>query len=45
MAQDYNGDGLPDVVVGNKHGVFVFTHVATHVTPEEWAAAQPKPIY
>jgi len=44
MAQDYNGDGLPDVVVGNKRGVFVFTHQAKSASREEWEAAQPKPL-
>ena len=43
MAQDYNGDGLPDVVVGNKAGVFVFTHHVKPVSKAEWEAAQPKP--
>lgn len=44
MARDYNGDQLPDIVVGNKRGVFVFTHEARAVTPEELRAAQPKPV-
>ncbi len=44
MARDYNGDGKPDVVVGNKHGVYVFTHVTKSVTKAEWEAAQPKRI-
>ncbi len=44
-ARDYNGDGLPDILVGNKHGVYVFTHHARTVTPSEWRAAQPKPLY
>ncbi|HTI68763.1 MAG TPA: VCBS repeat-containing protein [Candidatus Limnocylindria bacterium] len=43
MAQDYNGDGLPDVVVGNKAGVSVFTHKVMPVSRTEWEAAQPKP--
>jgi len=44
MARDHNGDGLPDVLVGNKHGVYVFTHHAKTVTKAEWEAAQPKPL-
>ena len=44
MARDHNGDGLPDVLVGNKHGVHVFTHHAKTVTKAEWEAAQPKPL-
>jgi hypothetical protein len=41
---DMNGDGLPDVVVGNKRGVFVFIHQKTAATKEQWDAAQPKPV-
>lgn len=43
-ARDYNGDGKVDVLVGNKKGVFVFTHKDRKVTASEWEAAQPKPI-
>jgi hypothetical protein len=43
-ARDYNGDGRPDIVVGNKRGVFVFTHAAKPVSAAEWEAAQPKPL-
>lgn len=39
---DLNGDGLPDVVVGNKRGAFVFIHKKKTATKEEWQAAQPK---
>jgi hypothetical protein len=42
IASDYNSDGLPDIVVGNKRGTYVFTHQVKQVTPEEWEAAQPK---
>ena len=41
-AVDYNRDGLPDIVVGNKKGVFVFTHAARKVDHATWEAAQPK---
>ena len=41
---DVNGDHLPDVIVGNKKGIFVFIHEARQVSREEWQAAQPKPI-
>ena len=44
MAQDYNGDGRPDLLVGNKHGVYVFRHQAKPVTAAEYEAAQPKPL-
>ena len=40
-AVDYNRDGLPDIVVGNKKGVFVFTHAARKVDHATWEAAQP----
>ena len=35
---------FPDVVVGNKKGVFVFEHEAKKVSHAEWEKAQPKPI-
>lgn len=42
---DVNGDGLRDLVIGNKLGTFVFIHEVNEVSQEEWEAAQPKPIY
>jgi phage/plasmid primase-like uncharacterized protein len=42
VAGDVNGDGLPDVVVGNKRGTFVLVHQKKTVTSEEWQRAQPK---
>jgi hypothetical protein len=41
---DLNGDGLPDIVVGNKKGTFVFIQHVKAVSKEEWQAAQPKRI-
>jgi hypothetical protein len=41
---DYNKDKLPDVLVGNKHGVYVFTHKTKSVSKAEYDAAQPKPV-
>lgn len=41
---DVNGDKLPDIIVGNKKGTFVFLHEAKKVSQEEWEKAQPKPL-
>ena len=38
-----NGDKLPDVIVGNKKGVFVFLHESKKVSKAEWEKAQPHP--
>ena len=43
VAGDINGDKLPDIVVGNKKGTFVFLHETKKVSKEEWEKAQPKP--
>jgi len=40
---DVNGDGLPDVIVGNKKGTFVHLHEKKSVSAAEWEKAQPKP--
>jgi hypothetical protein len=37
-------DEFPDVVVGNKKGVFVMHHTAKTVPKNEWAKQQPKPF-
>lgn len=44
VAGDINSDGLPDVVVANKRGAFVYLHEARDVTREQWEKAQPKPV-
>ncbi|MEI6233062.1 MAG: VCBS repeat-containing protein [Planctomycetota bacterium] len=38
------GGKLPDILVGNKRGTFVFKHGEKSVSKEEWEAAQPKPV-
>jgi hypothetical protein len=42
VAADVNGDGLHDVIVGNKKGTFVNVHGTKKVSKEEWEKAQPK---
>ena len=42
VAADMNGDGLPDIVVGNKKGAFIHLHQKKTVSREEWEKAQPK---
>ncbi|MBL9190118.1 MAG: VCBS repeat-containing protein [Opitutaceae bacterium] len=42
---DVNGDGRPDVIIGNKKGAFVFVNEARAVSPAEWARAQPKVLF
>lgn len=41
---DVNKDGLPDLVVGNKKGIFAHLHEVRKVSAEEWEKAQPKPL-
>ncbi len=43
LAADLNGDKNPDIVVGNKRGVFVFIQEPKKVSKAEWEKAQPKP--
>lgn len=42
VAGDISGNGLPDVVVGNKKGTFVFLNESVEVNKEEWEKAQPR---
>lgn len=41
---DVNGDGIPDVVTGNKKGVFVHLQQRKPVSQAEWEKAQPQPL-
>lgn len=43
IAKDINGDGLPEIVVGNKKGTFFHAHTVKNVSEAAWEAAQPKP--
>lgn len=38
---DVNGDGRPEIIIGNKKGTFVFMHEVREVSDAEWAKAQP----
>jgi putative membrane-bound dehydrogenase-like protein len=42
VAADISGDGLPEVIVGNKKGTFVHFHEAAKVSRTEWLRAQPR---
>lgn len=44
VATDLTGNGLPDVIVGNKLGTFVHIHKTRKVSKAEWEAAQPKKL-
>jgi len=44
VAKDINGDKLPDVLVGNKKGIFILQHEVKKVSDAEYAAAQPKAL-
>jgi hypothetical protein len=44
VAGDINGDGAPDVVIGNKKGVFVHLQQRKTVSADEWQKAQPQPL-
>jgi hypothetical protein len=39
---DVNGDGRPDLIIGNKKGTFVFLHETRKVSRQEWEKARPQ---
>ena len=45
VARDLNDDGFPEVIVGNKKGVFVHRHTATPISEEEWVSWRPRPLH
>ena len=45
MAKDINGDGYPEIVVGNKRGTFIHRHMTQKVDRDEWLQAQPKILF
>ena len=40
--EDVNGDGYPEIIIGNKKGTFVFLHQVKKVSEAEWKKAQPQ---
>ena len=42
---DVNGDGRPDIIIGNKKGAFVFVNEARRVSQAEWERAQPPVLF
>ena len=41
VVKDFNADQLPDIAIGNKKGIALYTHKKRVVSREEWEAAQP----
>ena len=39
--QDFNGDALPYIVIGNNKGTAYYVHRKRQVTQDEWEAWQP----
>jgi putative membrane-bound dehydrogenase-like protein len=42
VVDDLNGDKLPDIVVGSKRGIFVFTHRTKAIDEAAWQDLQPE---
>lgn len=44
VVRDVSGDKTPDVLVGNKKGIFILQHEVKKASDAEYAAAQSKPM-
>lgn len=44
LAKDMNGDGFPEIIVGNKKGTFVHWHKVSKTDRQTWLLSRPKPI-
>ena len=44
LAAKVSDKKYPDIIVGNKKGVFILKHKVTSVSREQWEQAQPKPL-
>lgn len=44
LAAKVSNNKYPDIIVGNKKGVFILKHKVTSVSREQWEQAQPKPV-
>ena len=42
VATDLDGDGYPEVIVGNKTGLYVTQHMVKEVSAEEWETVRPR---
>ena len=42
VAGDFSGDGQPDVIVGNKKGIFAHTQIVKEVSKQEFEDARPR---
>jgi hypothetical protein len=44
LAAKVSNKKYPDIIVGNKKGVFIFKHNVKKVSKAEWEQAQPRPV-
>ena len=45
MRSDINGDGLEDVIAGNKKGTHIHLQQQEKVSEEKWKASQPEVMH